>query len=49
MANQQEWTAKKANEDIRLRKLKDRPEDLGLGRKNSRKIKCTTMSGAMLA
>ena len=49
MANQQEWTARKANEDIRLRKLKDRPEDSGLGRKNSRKIKCTTISGAISA
>ena len=39
MANQQEWTARKANEDVRLRKLKDRPEDSGLKQKNSRQNK----------
>ena len=49
MANQQEWTARKANEDIRLKKIKDRLEDSSLERKNSREMKCTTMSGAISA
>jgi hypothetical protein len=39
MANQQEWTARKANENIRPTKLKDASEDLGLEQKKFKKNK----------